>query len=204
VAAATAPSTEVLQRLSKLTADIATTRGIVSKITARLHEFVSTAYYELAFRGVAEGIFEEHKRQVDALLARTAGEALEKIPAIAERLSAGDPEAISHAMTTGRRVMAAFADALQPPSAEKLPYGDQLIEAGPEHSMNRLRYFLKQGCKSEKREKRLRQTLVNLYERFNAGTHADVTPDEARALFVELYVSLGELLSCVAPPIKGA
>ena len=98
-------------------------------------------------------------------------------------------------MATCRRVLHAFADAVQPPTAEKLAYGDELIDAGPDKYLNRLRYFLKQRCTSESREKRLRQTLVNLHEQFSAGTHATVTSEEARALFVILYVTLGEVLS---------
>jgi hypothetical protein len=98
-------------------------------------------------------------------------------------------------MSSCRRVLAAFADAVQPPSAEKLPLGDQLVDAGPEHYLNRLRVVIKQRCKSEHREVRLRQALTNLNNRFSAGTHADVTTEEARALFVGLYVFLGEVLS---------
>ena len=120
---------------------------------------------------------------------------MQKIPAIMERLAAGEPEAISHAMTTYRRVLAAFADAVQSPTNEKLAYGDKLLDGGPEQYLNRLCYYLKQKCKSESREERLRQTLVSLNKRFSAGTHADLTPQEARALFVVLYVTLGEVLS---------
>lgn len=34
-----------------------------------------------------------------------------------------------------------------------------------------------------------------MYDRFSAGTHADVSVDEAQSLFVILYVTLGEVLS---------
>ncbi len=167
---------------------------------AALHEFVSATYYELAFRSLAEGIFEAHRKQIDALLAASAGEALQKIPAIVERLAAGDPEAVSNAMTTCRRVLAAFADAVQPPTTDQLPYGDQMLDAGPEHYLNRLRYLIKQRCTSGAREQRLRQTVVNLNTRFNAATHAEVTPEEARSLFVNLYIFLGEVLSLEKGP----
>ncbi len=189
------PANAAMKRMAQLSSNVATVRGVVSKITGALHDFVSVTYYELAFRGLAEGIFEAHKKQVDALLAASAGEALQKIPAIAERLAGGDSEAVSNAMTTCRRVLAAFADAVLPPTAEKLAYGDQALDAGPEHYLNRLRYVIKQRSKSEAREHRLRQALVNLNARFSAGTHAEVTPEEAHALFVNLYIFLGEVLS---------
>jgi CRISPR/Cas system-associated protein Cas7 (RAMP superfamily) len=73
--------------------------------------------------------------------------------------------------------------------------GDQFVEAGSDYYLNRLRFYIKKRCEHGKREKRLLQTVVSLNERFNAGTHADVTPEEARALFVVLYVTLGEILS---------
>ena len=195
VQTATGPVKAAIDRMAQLSRNISTVRGVVSKVMAALHEFVSATYYELAFRGLAESIFDAHRKQVDALLAASAGEALQKIPTIAERLAGGDSEAVSNAMTTCRRVLAAFADAVQPPTAEKLGHGDQALDAGPEHYLNRLHYVIKQRSKSQAREHRLRQTLVNLNARFNAGTHAEVTPEEAHALFVNLYIFLGEVLS---------
>jgi hypothetical protein len=206
VQTAAGPVKAAIDRMAQLSLNISNVRGIVSKVVAALHEFVAATYYELAFRSLAEGIFEAHRKQIDALLAASAGEALQKMPAIAERLAAGDSEAVSNAMTTGRRVLLAFADAIQPPTSEKLPYGDQFIEAGPDKYLNRVRYAIKQRCTSERRERRLLQTLVHLNDCFGAGTHADISPEEARALFVALYVFLGEVLSLGAGPagLEGA
>ncbi len=192
---AVGPANAAIKRKQTLTTSIAQMRTVISKIMGLLHSFVSKTYHELAFRGLAESIFESHKKAIDALLASTAGQALEKIPTIVERLAAGDPEAISNAMTTSRRVLAAFADAVQPPTDEKLLYGSEKIDAGPDQYLNRLRYYLKQNCSSPSREERLRQEVVQLNRRFSAGTHKDVTFDEARALFVRLYIALGEILS---------
>ena len=196
---ATAPAKNALQRMSNLSIQVGSMHSITSKIMAVMHEFVTKTYYELAFRGVAESIFESHKRQVDALLAASAGEALQKIPAISERLAAGDREAISQAMSTCRRVLSAFADKVQPSAAEKLPYGKEFLDAGPEKYLNRLRYFIRQHCTGESREERLNRILVDLNKRYSAGTHDDVGAEEARALFVILYVTLGELLSLDQP-----
>ncbi len=93
-------------------------------------------------------------------------------------------------MSTCRRVLSAFADSILPPSAEKLPYGKEFLDAGAEKYLNRLRYFIRQYCKSESREDRLNRTLADLNKRFSAGTHDDVTAEEARVLFVILYVTL--------------
>jgi hypothetical protein len=195
VQAATAPIGNVMQRMSTLSTSVATLRAIVSKVTAVLHEFVARTYYELAFRGLAESIFDAHRKEIDALLAKAAGESLEKIPAIAERLANGDPEAISHALTTGRRVLATFADAMQPPQEAPLHLGGTSLVANGEHYLNRLKYFIATHCASDRRKDRLKDTVVHLNTRFAAGVHADVATEEARSLFVLLYVTLGEVLS---------
>lgn len=205
VMTATSPANKALDRMTQLGNQIGTLRGVVSKVTAVLHEFVSQTYYELAFRGIAESIFESHRRQVDALLAGIAGDALQKIPAIAERLASGDDEATSHAMTTARRVLCSFADAIQPPMAEPVDYGGQRLDCGPDKYLNRLRLYIRQHSPGRSRDERLVSTIRNLYDRFSAGTHAEVFPDEARALFVLLYVTLGEILSLSQPTqIKGS
>jgi AbiTii len=195
VATAMAPVNAALNRMKELTTDIASMRGVISKVLAVLHEFASTTYYQLAFGSMAEGIFEAHRRQIDALLAKVTGRSLEKMPAVSERLAAGDPEAISQALTTCRRVLADFADTVQPPTDDPILLGGKQAEAGKPQYLNRLRHFIEQRCSSDGRRKRLIQTVTFLNERFNAATHAEVTPNEARALFVILYVTLGEILA---------
>lgn len=66
--------------MQELTNNVVIYRAIVSKVLATLHQFIAQTYYELAFRDVAESIFQGHKQHVDALLAEAAGEALKKIP----------------------------------------------------------------------------------------------------------------------------
>lgn len=178
-----------------LTSELGRLRRIRSLILFCLHHFAASTYYELAFSGLAESIFESHRKEIDALLARTAGDALEKIPAIVQRLSEGDKEAISQAMATGRRVLATFADSIQPPQQSPLSLDGKPAEATGEKYLNRLHYFIVNNCSSDARKARLRNAIVDLNARFAAGVHADVSPDEARALFVLLYVNLGEILS---------
>ncbi len=204
VQAATAPVTQAMNQMASITNELAVLREITSKVTALLHDFISNAYYELAFRGLAESIFEGHKRRIDAMLAETAGQVLQKIPAIVDRLPSGDPEAVSQAMTTCRRVLEAFADAVQPPQEEKVKVGDEVWEMGHGKYMNRLRYYIHRNSQSAPRRDRLRHAVNGLNDRFNAGTHEDVTGEEAQSLFVILYVTLGELLACREKPAEGA
>jgi len=198
VQTATAPVNQALGQMATITAELAGRRQIASKVTALLHSFVSSNYYELTFRGLAETIFERHKREVDLVLVASAASALQKIPSVVDRLTAGDPEAVSQAMTTRRRILEAFADAVAPPSDEKVKVGSETWDVGPGKYLNRLRYYLIGHCKSDKRRERLKHAVTDLNDRFSAGTHADVSPEEAHALFVLLYVTLGELLMCRA------
>lgn len=132
VLTATGPANKALERMQLNSQLISKLRGVASKAMAVLHDFVTKTYYEVAFRGIAESIFDLHKRQVDGLLAKSAGEALQKIPSIAERLAASDPEAISHAMTTARRVLCSFADAVYPPTSEPVIFNGQQMDCRPD------------------------------------------------------------------------
>ncbi|MFF1401026.1 hypothetical protein ACFVZD_45855 [Streptomyces sp. NPDC058287] len=40
---------------------------------------------------------------------------------------------------------------------------------------------------------------LRLYARCSAGTHAEVTIDEARFIFLQTYIVLGEILTLSAP-----
>jgi hypothetical protein len=143
-----------------------------------------------------EAIFNQHRQAIERLLANTADDVLAKMPSVAERLAAGDREAISHAMLTCRRMLHAFADVVQPPSDEPVNVNGEAWKMDAESYLNRLRYYLRENCRSERRRQRLSQTITGLNDRFSAGAHADVSLDEASALFVLLYITLGELLNC--------
>jgi hypothetical protein len=98
-----------------------------------------------------------------------------------------------------RRVVDAFADAVYPPRDGTVAVGGKVLEVGADKTLNRLEVFLHERCPSESRRKRLLKTLRLLRDRTSAGVHDAVTPDEARALFLQTYVTLGEMLLLRAP-----
>jgi hypothetical protein len=118
---------------------------------------------------------------------------LEKIPAIYERLGAGDPEAVSHALDTCRRIINSFADECYPPQQTPLVVGGSTIQLGPQNCLNRIETYISTRCPSSSRRTRLRKTLQEVYDRVCAGIHADVALDEAKALFLHTYLVLGEI-----------
>ncbi|MFN5766115.1 MAG: hypothetical protein ACK470_17355, partial [Pseudanabaena sp.] len=55
--------------------------------------------------------------------------------------------------------------------------------------------YIQLKTNSKSRKQKLRQTLSNLYSRVCSGVHSDVSINEAKALFLEVYLFLGEVLS---------
>ena len=200
-ATATRPVSDVLMRMGGNREAIAVLSGIRSRVLSILHAFVTSTYYELAFSGLAESIFEKHKSGVEALLSQAAGDALEKIPAIYDRLAAGDQEAISQALSTCRRVIDAFADAVYPPRDQAVIINGNEFKVGSENTLNRITVYLHERCPSASRRERLRRTIRGIHERVCAGVHADVALDEGKSLFLQTYITLGEILSATADKV---
>jgi hypothetical protein len=195
LAGVSSSTTNVLARLQALTSSITDLAGIRSRVLARVHDFVSKTYYALAFSGAAESIFQRHQVAIDNMLRDAAPDVLEKIPSVSERLAVGDAEAVSQAMNSCRRMIKAFADAVFPPSELPVTLEGQQYQIGSDKVLNRIYLFLRDCCTSESRRERLNQTLHRIYDRASAGSHSDVSPDEARSLFLGTYLVLGEILA---------
>ena len=188
------PANAVLTRLSGLTSSITELTGIRSRVLAHIHAFASKTFYSLAFSGAAESIFQLYQTSIDGLLRDAAPDVLEKIPSISERLAAGDGEEISQALNSCRRMIKAFADSVYPPKDAPAIVDGQPYEVGEDKVLNRIKLFLQDKCTSKSRCERLNQGLRRIHEKLSAGSKADVTPGEARALFLGTYLFLGEIL----------
>lgn len=150
----------------------------------------------LANLSIGAAIFTQYKNGVDALLADTAEIASDRLPQAYERLAAGGgSEAVSHALSTCRRVMDSFADAIYPARTEPAHIGEQEIEVGAGQTRNRLRVYVYERIGNGSRYQRLNQAIRSLYDRTATGVHADVDVGEARALILQTYLLLGEILS---------
>lgn len=186
---------------NKVTTAIAITRnsigkisGIRSRVLALLHSFVSEVYYEREFAALAESTFERFKKDVDALIAIRSGEVLSKIPSVIARLSEGDSEAISQALSTCRRILEAFADSIFPPTDATIELGGNALKLDASKYQNRINAYISQRTESSSRRQRLRQNLSNLFDRASTGVHDDITAEEAFSLFLNTYLFLGEVL----------
>ena len=194
------PASDVLQRVQALTTAVTNMASIRSRVLSAIHDFAVSVYYEKAFAGLAESIFERHKTAIDDLLKVNAPDVLQKLPAIYDRLTADDQEAISQALNSVRRMIRAFADAVYSPGKGTVEFKGTRYEIGSDKVLNRIKLFLNAGCSSETRCERLNKNLRKVHERASAGTHTDVTSEEARALFLQAYLTLGEMVSATSVP----
>jgi hypothetical protein len=169
--------------------------GIVARVIAQLHAYASTVYHNLRFSGLQDTFFENHRRLIDARLSDKCSDILNKVPAVYQRLVEGDAEAISQALNTCRRMIDSFADEIYPPTEGTAMVDGVALKVGPQHHQNRICAYIAAHCDSKTRRKRLRDLMTNLYDRVCAGVHADITAEEARFLFIETYLFLGEVLS---------
>lgn len=168
---------------------------IINKVKALIHNFASTVYYERLFSDITENIFGDFKTEVDKLLAQSCGSVLAKVPSIYKRLNEGDLEAVSQALTSCRRIIDSFADAIYPPTNTPINMDGNVVNLTSQHHQNRINAYIRERVKSDSRRTKLRQSLKNLYERASAGIHSDVTLAEARSLFLETYLLLGEIIT---------
>jgi hypothetical protein len=187
-------TSQVTQSIAAARNAITTISGIQSRVLGLLHKFVTEVYYEREFAALAESTFERYKKNVDALIALRSGDVLSKIPAVINRLSEGDNEGTSQALTTCRRILEAFADSIFPPTDAEIELGGKILKLNASKHQNRINAFIAQRTESSSRRQRLRQNLSNLFDRVSAGVHDDVAAEEAFSLFLNTYLILGEIL----------
>ena len=167
----------------------------VTAVTAGIYSLAAQSYYELLFSKRQAELFEQIQSEIDARLTPIASGALDKIESITERLAVADPEAVSGAMNTCRRLIDSLADALFAARGDAFVVDGQPLAVKQGNVLNRLQAYASGAGITKGRRDRLRRTLNDIYGRVSAGVHSDVTADEARFLFLERYVVIGELLS---------
>ena len=165
-----------------------------AKVIALLHRFVSAVYYEQAFANIASTTFDAFQAAVDIKIGEASSAAMAKIPLVADRLSEGHPEAVSQALSSCRRILETFADAIYPPQGEDGLIDGSEIKLGKSHHQNRINQYIADRVASASRRVRLRQNLKNLFDRVSTGVHSDVDEQEALALFLNVYLFLGEVV----------
>lgn len=175
--------------------------AISGAVVSLVYGTVTEIYHELMFSELQASLFATVQGDVDGALAVASGSALDKIGRVSDRLRDGDPESVSQGLTTCRRLIDSCADHLFPPQEEPYDLGSgATLKVGKQQVLNRIQAYCHQRQLSKSRRDRLRKTMEVLYDRCSAGTHADVGVREARFVFLQAYVVLGELLTVAGPP----
>jgi hypothetical protein len=184
------------QRIGQHTEVVSTWSGICGQVVSTIYDMVAGIYHELLFSELQTTLFAETQARVDGSLAAATGSALDKIERVSDRLRDGDPESISQAMTTCRRLIDSCADYVFPPQPQPYSIGlEATLSVNAANVLNRLQAYTHASGIPKSRRDRLRRTFSDLYERCSAGAHAEVTIDEARFVFLQTYVALGEILT---------
>jgi hypothetical protein len=183
------------QALSSTAKELAQLRAIEGNVVSAIYDFVGRTYHELLFSDLQLELFTSAQAEIDSRLATLAGDALSKVDSLRDRLRAGDAESISQAMSTCRRLIDAAANALFPPREQPFNLGGQQLAVKQPNTLNRLQAYVYEHGVSKGRRDRLRRTFADLYDRTSTGTHSEVDVIEARYLFLQTYVALGELLA---------
>jgi hypothetical protein len=109
--------TQQQQKLSELSFAFTQHVAILTRIKAMIQSFGWRTLVASRFSETSGDIFRDFQQKVDGILSERAETAFVKLPHIFERLEKGDAEAVSHAMTTCRRIIDAVADADAPLAA---------------------------------------------------------------------------------------
>lgn len=187
-------------RILNLSGHLGRTNGICGQVIATVYDMVTEIYHELLFSALQASLFADTQELIDGSLSAASGTALDKIERVSDRLRDGDPESVSQGLTTCRRLIDSCADYVFPARDEPYAIGaEATLKVGPQQVLNRLQAHTHAYGASKSRRDRLRRTLSDLYERCSAGTHSEVTIDEARFVFLQTYIALGEILTLSAP-----
>jgi hypothetical protein len=132
---------EKAKKVAHLAATMAPVEAVVSAIKSQMHLFASRVLVEAQFSDTSRTIFERYQIAVDKELASKAAQAFEKLPYVFERLANGETEAVSHALTSCRRIIESFADAIFPARSDPVVVDGQQLDCSAAKTRNRIRAF---------------------------------------------------------------
>jgi len=168
--------------------------NILSKVRQVVHDYLVTTEAELESGRTDSSFFDRVYARVNSLLNQYAPEAAEKFVAARERVTADDPEAISHALTSCRRMIKALADKPYPATREKRTGVDGVSRSMTDDAYrNRLLRYVQETVGKHKSGEVLQAVIADLGARLNAldelsskGVHADPSLDEAHTCVIHL------------------
>lgn len=175
---------------------------IIERIRFRVYSYLCRVETALSFSATSQDIFEQHRRRVDLCLSDVASDILEQFNAAYRRMSEGDIEARTHALTSCRRILKSVADVVYP--AKQQPIIDssgQQRDVSDGKYISRLWQFLSEASVGGTVKKSMHATLTDvgnrigeLYKLACKGVHDEVSSDEVEWCVVQTYILSGEIL----------
>jgi len=171
---------------------------IVNILYNRVYKETINILSYLKFGGIIETIFEDTKKLVDSKLVDVCPDAIEKFTSTYERLKETNPESWAQAVTTCRRILKDFADAIYPP--KDTPVNGRKV--GEDEYINRLWAFASEKSKSDTNKELIQseveyigRRIDSLYDLTCRGTHAEISKDEAERAVIRTYLLIGDLIT---------
>lgn len=142
--------------------------------------------------------------QATHFLREAIPKALHQLEVAFERFNSGDAEALSHALTSCRRLLQTVADAVFPPTEDRFTDSrGKLRKVGPEEYKNRLLAFFDRKLSRsslaivEAETEHVASRLDALYDKVCKGVHSDVGPDEVQLVLFSTCLLIAEVARLV-------
>jgi hypothetical protein len=171
-----------------------------------IYQYALRKHYELKFSSIADDVFGRIRERVDATIGQTIPDAVQRLWAIYENLRSENPEDWSNAVHSCRRLLQDLADALFPPTNERvveIKGETRRIKLDKDHYINRIIAFVSDASASRRFQDLLGSHLSFLGDRLDSvflaaqkGSHSTiVSREEADRYVVYTYLLLGDILS---------
>jgi hypothetical protein len=195
-------SREYDKKRLEMTTESSDLKDILSRIRARLFQFLIDTERQIEYGQVNADIFERVREYVDENLSIVDPAVLEMFRAAYHRVKDGDGESLSHALTSCRRIIKAVADALYPPRKEPITGIDGKTRSMDDSKyVNRLIQHASENIGKHGSGEVTQATLDQLGRRLRAldglaskGVHDSVTALEVDTCVIQTYLMVGDVL----------
>ena len=182
-------------------------RRVISATANAAATHANRLYANLAFGEVPRQHFDLIRDRVDNLLLDICPEAIEQFMKAYERLSGGQAEDWSLALTSCRRIIKAVADVIYPPKDGKVAGR----KVGDQQYINRIWAFLDENMASSS-DKNLAKAHIDYLGSFieelntktSKGVHSTVNHEEAVRTVLYTYLTLGDILDFTPESVSKA
>lgn len=187
----------------QLTPQLMALTNVLARVRQATHDYLVATEAELDAGREESSFFDRVYTRINALLNRYAPEAAKKFIAAQDRVSSGDAEAISHALTSCRRMIKSLADELYPATdEEKIGIDNVPRKMSDSAYKNRLLQYVREQIGKHKTGEVLQTVISDLGKRIDAldglankGVHADTSIAEAHTCVLQTYLLAGDLLA---------